>query len=295
MSARTAGPATRRDRTDADRTADGVPRIAAPYDPAEVDDAVLRRGAAVLQGVYGAAECDAFLGQLDAHLAEHPEEAEYAASSILGYYQGATTSSLFSLVGHIPRAAEMVVQPDVLGCARRALAPLSETVLVSNVEYLGRNPGAECQELHRDTLSWPHAPGGEHPIAITALSAMTDSTAENGATWVVLDSHGGPPVEPAPGREGAVQVEMRRGDVLVLRADVFHGGGANTSDHVRRVFSVGYQVAWLRPVESFALSIPPAVAAGLAPDLRELLGYSHEMVLGLYKGGPPQNALPAPD
>lgn len=271
----------------------GVPRIAAPHDPAAVDDAVRSRGAAVLEGVYPAAECDAFLAELDAHLAEHPEEAEYAASSILGYYQGAATSSLFSLVGDVPRAAAMVVQPDVLGCVRRALGPLSDTVLVSNVEYLARNPGAECQELHRDTLSWPHAPGGEHPIALTALSAMTDFTAQNGATWVVPGSHGGPPVEPPPGREGAVQVEMRRGDVLLLRADVFHGGGANTTDHdVRRVFSVGYQVAWLRPVENFALSIPPARAAGLDPELRELLGYSHEMVLGLYKGGPPQNALP---
>lgn len=271
----------------------GVPRIAAPYDPVELDDAVLRRGAAVLEGVYAPAQCDTFLAQVDAHLAEHPEEADYAASSLLGYYQGATTSSLFSLVGVIPVVASMVAQPDILGCARRALAPLSDTVLMSNAEYLARNPGSERQELHRDTLSWPHAPGGENPIALTALTAMTDFTAENGATWVVLDSHGGPPVAPAPGWEGAVQVEMLRGDVLLIRADVFHGGGANTTDHdVRRVFSVGYQVGWLRPVENFSLSIPPEMAADLGPDVQELVGYSHELVLGLYKGGRPQNALP---
>ena len=38
-------------------------------------------------------------------------------------------------------------------------------------------------------------------------------------------------------------------------------------------------------------SRPPAKAAELQPELQELLGYSHELVLGLYKGGHPQNAL----
>lgn len=270
-----------------------VPRIAAPYAPDEVDAAVVHRGAAVLEGVYSEEQCATFLAEVDQYLSQHPEEAEYAASSVLGGFQGETTSSLHSLIGVVPSAAAMVLQPDILGCARRALAPLSETVLMTTAEYMARRPGAPRQELHCDTYSWRHVPGGPNPIALTVMAAMSDFTADNGATWVVLDSHGGPPDAPAPDWGTAVQATMRRGDALMFRADLFHAGGANTTAaDVRQIFSTGYQVAWLRTVENSTLTVPPAAAAQLDPELQGLLGYSHELVLGLYKGGPPQNALP---
>ncbi|MEO6081681.1 MAG: phytanoyl-CoA dioxygenase family protein, partial [Umezawaea sp.] len=256
-----------------------VPRLEAPYDPREVDDAVLRRGAVVLRGAFSPQQCTTFLAEVEDHLARHPEEVEYAASSVLGGFQGATTSSLHSLIGAVPSAAEMVLQPDILGCARRALAPLSDTVLMTTAEYMARQPGAERQMLHRDTYSWRHWPGGENPIALTVMAAMTPFTSENGATWVVLDSHGGRADEEAPPWDRAVQAVMDQGDALVFRADLFHAGGANSTEHeVRRIFSTGYQVAWLRTVENSSLSVPPAVAAGLDPELQELLGYSHELV-----------------
>ncbi|MGH3564912.1 MAG: phytanoyl-CoA dioxygenase family protein [Pseudonocardia sp.] len=270
----------------------GLPRITRPCDPAELDDAVLNRGAAILEGAYSRDQCETFLAQVSGYLEEHPEEAEYAARSILGYYQGDTTSTLHSLVGAVPSAASMVLQQDIVGCARRLLKPLSDTILLTTAEYMARHPGAERQELHCDTYSWRHVPVGQNPIALTVMAAMTDFTAENGATWVVLDSHGGPPDVAAPDWSGAVQAEMAQGDALIFRADLFHAGGANTTrSDVRRIFSTGYQVAWLRTVENSSLSVPPATAAGLDPELQELLGYSHELVLGLFKGGHPRNSL----
>ncbi len=269
-----------------------VPRLEPPYDPGELDAAVRDRGAAVLVGAYPPELCSTFLTQVDDYLRAHPEETEYAAQSVLGGFQGETTTTLHGLVGAIDCAPDLVLQRDIVGCARRVLRPLSDTVLLTVAEYMARHPGAPRQELHRDTFSWRHVPGGRHPIALTVMAAMSRFTAANGATWVVLDSHGGPADDPAPDWSTAVQVELERGDALLFRADTFHAGGANsTGDAVRHIFSMGFQVAWLRQVENGTLSVPPARAAGLDVELLELLGYSHELVLGLYKGGHPRHAL----
>ncbi|NRN66390.1 Protein involved in biosynthesis of mitomycin antibiotics/polyketide fumonisin [Kibdelosporangium sp. 4NS15] len=269
-----------------------VPRLTRPYDPDELDAAVRERGAVVLSGAYTTEQCDTFLTEVGKHLAEHPEEADYAASSVLGGFQGDTTATLHGLVGTIPCAPEMVLQRDIVDCARRVLSPLSDTILLTIAEYMARKPGAFRQELHLDTFSWRHVPPSPNPIALTVMAAMSDFTAGNGATWVVLDSHSGSPMAPAPDWSEAVQAEMSKGDALLFRADLFHAGGANTTESdVRHIFSMGFQVAWLRQVENSSLSVPPAKAAQLPPELQELLGYSHELVLGLYKGGHPRNAL----
>ncbi|MFI7613071.1 phytanoyl-CoA dioxygenase family protein [Nonomuraea terrae] len=271
-----------------------VPRLKRPYDPEELDDAVKNRGAAILVEAYSREECETFLTQVSAFLRTHPEEADYAAGSVLASFQGETTSSLHALIGRVPCAASMVLHEDLLGCARRLLRPKSSTVLMTVAEYMARRPGAPRQELHRDTFSWRHVPVGEHPIALTVMAAMSPFTAENGGTWAVLDSHGGPATDPAPDWSSAVQAEMGQGDALMFRADLFHAGGANHSDtDVRHIFSTGYQVGWLRTVDNGTLSVPPDMAAELPEELRELLGYVPEDVLGLYKGGDPGNALAA--
>jgi ectoine hydroxylase-related dioxygenase (phytanoyl-CoA dioxygenase family) len=228
------------------------------------------------------------------YLAGHPDEADYAAKSVLGGFQGDTTATLHGLVGAIACAPDMVLQRDIVDCARRVLRPLSDTILLTIAEYMARQPGAFRQELHCDTFSWRHAPHGPNPVALTVMAAMSDFTADNGATWVVPDSHGGPATAAAPDWSEAVQATMDKGDALLFRADLFHAGGANTTESdVRHIFSMGFQVAWLRQVENSSLSVPPNVAAELDPELQELLGYSHELVLGLYKGGHPKNAFPA--
>jgi hypothetical protein len=269
-----------------------IPRLTRPYDPAELDEAVRDRGAVVLAGAYTIDQCDTFLTEVDKYLAENPQEAKYAAGSVLGGFQGDTTATLHGLIGTIPSAPEMVMQRDMVDCARRVLKPMSDTILLTIAEYMARKPGAFRQELHLDTFSWYRLPATESPVALTVMAAMSDFTVDNGATWVVLDSHSGPATAPPPDWSQAVRAEMAKGDALMFRADLFHAGGANiTESETRHIFSMGFQVGWLRQVENSTLSVPPAKAVELEPELQELLGYSHEMVLGLYKGGHPNNAL----
>lgn len=269
-----------------------IPRLTRPYDPAEVDAAFRDEGAVVLSGAYSREECETYVEQVRTYLADNPDEKEYADGSLLAQFQGDTSQTMHQLIGTIPCVPDMVLHRDIVDACRRVLAPLSDTMLLTIAEYMARKPGAPVQELHRDTFSWQHAPCGENPVAISVMSAMSDFTAENGATWVVPGAHTGPPTAPAPDWSEAVQAEMAQGDALMFRADLFHAGGANNSaSDVRHILSFGFQVAWLRQVENSLLSVPPEKVVELPPELQELLGYSHELVLGLYKGGHPRNAL----
>ncbi|UVS79245.1 phytanoyl-CoA dioxygenase family protein [Actinokineospora sp. UTMC 2448] len=269
-----------------------IPRLARPYDREAMDRAFREEGAVVLTGAYTAEECDTYVEQVRTYLDEHPDEKEYAANSLLAQFQGETTVTMHQLIGAIDCAPAMVLHRDIVDAARRLLAPLSETILLIIAEYMGRYPGAPRQQMHRDTFSWQHAPFGENPVALSVMCAMSDFTKENGATWVVPGAHSGSPVAPPPDWSEAVQVEMTKGDALLFRQDLFHAGGANTTESdVRHILSFGYQVGWLRQVENSLLSVPPEKVREFDPELQELLGYSHELVLGLYKGGPPQNAL----
>ncbi|HEV2372342.1 MAG TPA: phytanoyl-CoA dioxygenase family protein [Streptosporangiaceae bacterium] len=249
------------------------------------------QGAAILSQAFLPTLCDRFVAEIEAYFADNPESREKAAQSILGGFQGPHSVTLHGLVGRIPSATEMVVQPDILGCARRLLEPMTDNVLLTIAEYMERRPGQPCQGLHRDTAAWPHVPVREDPVAVTVMGAMSDFTAANGATWIVPGSHQRADND-GPTWDEAIQAELKKGDALLFRSDLFHAGGANaTENDTRRMLSLGYQVGWLRQVENTTLSVPPAVASGLPEDVQDLLGYSVEMVLGLYEGGHPRNAL----
>jgi hypothetical protein len=268
-----------------------ISRFTQPYDVSAIVETVRTRGAAILSQAFSPALCDRFVAEIEAYFHDNPEKKAQAARSILAGFQGPCSVTLHGLVGRIPSAAEMVVQPDIIGSARRLLEPMTSNVLLTIAEYMERRPGQPVQGLHRDTAAWPHVPVRDDPIAVTVMGAMSDFTAENGATWVVLDSHQRPD-DDGPGWDEAVQAELDEGDALLFRSDTFHAGGANrTESDVRRVLSLGYQVGWLRQVENTTLSVPPAIASGLPEEVQELLGYSPEMVLGLYEGGHPHNAL----
>jgi ectoine hydroxylase-related dioxygenase (phytanoyl-CoA dioxygenase family) len=53
-----------------------------------------------------------------------------------------------------------------------------------------------------------------------------------------------------------VAAEMTRGSCLLYTGKVYHGGGANNSDHTRVGLNITYDVAWLRQEENQYLSVP---------------------------------------
>ncbi|MEM8769094.1 MAG: phytanoyl-CoA dioxygenase family protein [Pseudomonadota bacterium] len=152
----------------------------------------------------------------------------------------------------------------------------------SNEGILLHPPGESDQLLHRDRDAW----GGYLPrdieTQLNTMWALTDFTAENGATRVAPGSAARPKErEPAP--EEIVQAEMTRGSVLFFTGSVIHAGGGNNSNDVRMGLNVDYCLDWLRQEENQYLSCPPEIARTLPQELTELMGYTAGgIALGYY-------------
>jgi ectoine hydroxylase-related dioxygenase (phytanoyl-CoA dioxygenase family) len=105
--------------------------------------------------------------------------------------------------------------------------------------------------------------------------AITDFTAENGATRLLPGSHR---AETGPAYasevEGLVPAAMKAGSVLVFDGSLWHQAADNvTEDECRLGLQVSYCAGWIRPFTNHFLSIPRETAARFPRRLVELLGY----------------------
>lgn len=143
-------------------------------------------------------------------------------------------------------------------------------------------PGETPQMLHRDELNWPSAAGGEGEITITAIFALTDFTAENGATVIAPGSHRWEGTLPEVAPEQTCQAVMTAGSALLYSGKVVHGGGPNSSSDQWRVgLHAGFVVGWLRSEENHQLTTSLEVARGLPEHAQRMLGFrSYEQPMG---------------
>ncbi len=110
--------------------------------------------------------------------------------------------------------------------------------------------------------------------------AVSDFTAENGATRVIPGSHLWEREREAT-EEDIVQAVMPKGSVLVWLGSLLHGMGVNGTDAPRTGLVSAYSVGCLRQEENQYLSCPPEVAAELPGKVQQLLGYkAHSPILG---------------
>ena len=188
-------------------------------------------------------------------------------------FVGRRTRRSGALVARVPACRELVTHKLLLASAQRFLAPYTDRIILHLTQSIAIEPGNPAQPLHRDRLAW----GGHIPRAIepqfNTIWAMTDFTAENGATRCVPGSHKWDPKRVARGEE-IVQAEMTPGSVFVYSGSVLHGGGENRAASVRVGLNLTYTLGWLRQEENQYLSCPPSIAKDLDPELQDLLGYT---------------------
>jgi ectoine hydroxylase-related dioxygenase (phytanoyl-CoA dioxygenase family) len=153
-------------------------------------------------------------------------------------------------------------------------------------------PGEHAQPLHPDDAIYPLARPHDE-IVVNAMWPLCDFTAENGGTVVVPGSHRW--TSELPGADSPrITVAMPAGSLLLYLGSLWHGGGANRTDHPRLGVVVHYAASWLRPVENHVLVVPPDVARRLPERLQELLGYNvHPPFIGYVNGRHPRKLLEA--
>jgi ectoine hydroxylase-related dioxygenase (phytanoyl-CoA dioxygenase family) len=202
-------------------------------------------------------------------------------------FAGRQTTRTGGLMMRSEKCREMIGDPRILTPCEEFLAPFCERVQLHLTQIIRIRPGQGAQPIHRDRWAW-----GKHLAHIepqfNTIWAVTDFTAENGATRVVPGSTQWPD-ESDIAPEKITQAEMSAGSVLVYSGSVFHSGGENRSSADRIGVNITYALGWLRQEENQYLSCPPELAKTLSPELQQLAGYAMgQYALGYYTppGGP---------
>jgi ectoine hydroxylase-related dioxygenase (phytanoyl-CoA dioxygenase family) len=188
-------------------------------------------------------------------------------------FLGTKTRRTGRLIARSPAARELIQNPTVLAVAGDFLSHAT-TFRLHLTQVISIGPGSPAQPLHRDQLAWDFFPfPNDYEVQCNTLWAMSDYTAEMGATRVVPGSHRLGDNEKFT-QEDSIPAEMERGSVLFYSGKIYHGGGANmTEGAVRQALNITYAVGWVRQEENQYLSTPLEIAKTLDDDLLKLMGY----------------------
>ena len=231
-------------------------------------DAIARQGFTVLERVIPVDLCDALLDDL-ARL-----ESELGTTPASNSFEGRSTLRVYNLLSHGGRWPEVPVFAPVLDVVDGVL---DDGCLVSSLSSVRIGPGETAQPIHSDDQLYPVV-DPTPAVVCNTMWALTDFTADNGATRVVPGSHLGD--KPHFGGEyDSVPAVMPRGSVLIWHGRLWHGGGANSTTNDRVGIAMNYCAGWIRQQENQQLGLDTSTVATFPPRLRRLVGY--DVYLGL--------------
>ena len=200
------------------------------------------------------------------------ELAPYLQGRLMGRneFEGLFSERVYATLAKAPSLAPLVEHPRVLGVVDEFLQP---TYLLSAAIAILVHPGETPQAFHTDD----GAARIDRPrpmLGVSAIWALDDFTADNGATEVIPGSHLWEHEEyPPPDDDRAVPIVMPAGSVVIFAGTLQHRGGANRSTGERLGFTPQYCQPWLRQLENMVLAVPPQAAARYSVRLQEMLGY----------------------
>jgi ectoine hydroxylase-related dioxygenase (phytanoyl-CoA dioxygenase family) len=242
-----------------------VPRLSATAAPDDVADALAREGCAVVERLVPPGLLDRARAELQPRLEATPLGPDD--------FTGRRTRRTGGLIARSVTCRDLVTHPLVLGAVGRVLAHAT-TFQLHLTQVIAIGPGESAQPIHRDQWAFDFFPFPQgYEVQCNTLWAMTDFTAENGATRLIPGSHRlEDRREFHP--EDTEPAEMPAGSVLFYTGALYHGGGANHSSGIRYGLNLTYAVSWLRQEENQYLSVPFEVARELPEPLLRLMGYA---------------------
>jgi ectoine hydroxylase-related dioxygenase (phytanoyl-CoA dioxygenase family) len=119
------------------------------------------------------------------------------------------------------------------------------------------------------------AMGKDGPEAtVSIMLALSDFTAENGATRVVPGSHQWDDYGRQPAQAEIVQAVMPAGSALMYTGRTIHGAGANrTTQGWRFGIHLSFVLGQLTPEEAHPFTVPWAIAQKYSSRVQHMLGY----------------------
>lgn len=168
-----------------------------------------------------------------------------------------------------PDLIDLIEHPPIL---ERHRALFGNQVQLLQYDFLRQGPHSDFPERswHRDFV-----PPGDWPLSVNTILYLDDMTPEKGPTLVVPGTHRGTELPPADRRDqpldGEVAVLAQAGDAVFINSAVWHSGGRNRSDSLRRGIYLYYGYWWLKPYEA-EQQRPWQCLEGASPERLSLLG-----------------------
>lgn len=252
------------------------------FDPAHHATRIAEIGYSIVENVIEAdlvGEINDTLQRLESDLAIEPGS---------NSFEGDHTVRIYNLLA-LGRVFERIpVHERILPIVERVL---DQGCLVSSLSSIAIDPGETAQPIHADDqlipLQKPHA-----ALVCNTMWAITDFTADNGATRVLPGTHL-KDHSPSYGQHyDSIAAEMPRGSVLIWHGSLWHGGGANLTNGRRVGLAMNYCAGFMRQQENQQLGIPSSLVRTFSPRLQELCGYGiYNGLIGHIDKRPPSEAL----
>jgi ectoine hydroxylase-related dioxygenase (phytanoyl-CoA dioxygenase family) len=253
--------------------------------------------AATAPGVrYADPELDEPVGKRGAlsqsHGSEQPKDASIdELNTYVSDFYGSDTVRIDGLPYKSASFVEFMCHPLILAATDHFLLPNCHHYTLNTGQLIEIRPGETQQEIHRDDDAWFHYRPPHPELSLQALLALSEFSAESGATQVVPGSHQWDRDRKPKAEEVAI-CEMSAGSVICYLGSTLHGGGANaTTDQCRRGMLAAYCLGWLRTEENTFLSTPIEAVRQMPRLAQELLGYEAHLGIGVVDVASPMRLL----
>ncbi len=240
---------------------------------AEMAHAIEQDGAVIVEGFLTPAFLDQLNGELDSIIESEPPGSTSVVQRRQAFH-GERTKRACGLAARSPAFVELMLHPGLECYADHFLLTHADEYWLNTGQLMVVGGGEPAQVIHRDEGNWPYFAERSIEVTVSAMFALEDFTAENGATQVVPGSQGWTDLEREPTDDEITQAVMPAGSALLYLGTVLHGAGENRSRGWRRGLHVSFVLAWLRPEEHHYLHVPEAAARTLPARAQQLLGYT---------------------
>ncbi len=190
-------------------------------------------------------------------------------------FWGDTTKRFTRLATRSNAFVEMLLDPILLAVADELLLPSCSSYWMNTGQMMIIGPGEAAQVLHRDADNWRtmNRPDG-YEVTVSCMFAITDFTADVGATCVVPGSNRWTDFSRRPHPDEVTEAVMTAGSGMIYTGRALHGAGANvTSDQWRFGCHLSYVLGWLTPEEATPLAAHWDVVSALPSRAQQLLGW----------------------
>jgi ectoine hydroxylase-related dioxygenase (phytanoyl-CoA dioxygenase family) len=201
-------------------------------------------------------------------------------------FEGHKTQRVYAPLSKTRAIDDLIDHPRILALLDAILLP---NYLLSQAQIINILPGEAAQPFHHDDAFY-HLPRPWKAVHAAFIAAIDDFSEANGATVVVPGSQRWS--DRLPKREEAIACEMRAGSAVFFLGALWHGGGANRTDHARLAVTGQYCEPWLRQHENFFLELSKEQARALREPIRSMVGYSiHPPFMGMVDRHHPRRVL----